>query len=232
MEQLAARHPHDPLTTPAQGHPAQARGPESVTTLVAGIHVESSTQAWSVKPRIAGSPVDISFAPLEREDLPMLARWLRTPHVQQWWPDPSDLASVTAKYLPLIEGTDRTEGFLINVDDLPIGFIQSYRFADEPEWSNVVAAAIEVRDAAGIDYLIGRKESTGRGLGSAALRSFVGALWHRHEEIATVVVAVQQANAPSWKALERAGVHRAWSGLLDTDDPSDQGPAYLYVIER
>ena len=47
-----------------------------------------------------------------------------------------------------------------------------------------------------------------------------------------VVVAVQQANRASWRALEGAGFRRQWEGLLVTDDLSDQGPAYLYVRYR
>jgi aminoglycoside 6'-N-acetyltransferase len=176
--------------------------------------------------------VGVSFTHLEEEHLQTISEWLGKPHVNRWWPDPSDLASVTAKYRPMIEGMDTTEGFVIVLDDEPIGYIQSYRLVDEPEWSKVVAVAIEVGDAAGIDYFIGREESTGLGLGTEAIREFVATLWDRYEGITAVVVAVQQANAPSWKALERVGFHRAWSGLLNTDDPSDQGPAYLYVKER
>jgi aminoglycoside 6'-N-acetyltransferase len=176
--------------------------------------------------------VGISFTPLEEKHLSTLAEWLGTPHVKRWWPDPSDLASVAAKYRPIIEGTDTTQGFVINHNGMPIGYIQSYRFVHEPDWKKVVAGAIDVRDAAGIDYFIGREELTGRGLGAEAIRRFVTTLWDRYEGITAVVVAVQQANSPSWRALERAGFQRVWSGLLDTDDPSDQGPAHLYVTVR
>jgi aminoglycoside 6'-N-acetyltransferase len=176
--------------------------------------------------------VAVTFSPLATEDLPMLATWLDAPHVKRWWPDPSDLASVTSKYAAMSEGRDSTQGFLILRDDLAVGFIQSYRIADEPDWARAVAVAVDGRDAVGIDYLIGVPEWTGRGLGTTAITAFVATLWDRYPGTRSVVVAVQQDNVASWRALERAGFARVWSGLLETDDPSDQGPAYLYVRDR
>ena len=176
--------------------------------------------------------VAIVFTPLGDGHLATLAEWLRSPHVSRWWPDPCELPQVTERYHPIVEGTDTAHGFVIELDDIPIGYIQSYRLADEPQWSATLAVAIELRDAAGIDYLIGAAEMTGRGYGTRAIREFVASLWQRYEDVSTVVVPVQQANVASWRALERAGFRRAWEGLLDTDEPGDQGPAYIYVFER
>ncbi len=174
----------------------------------------------------------LRFEPLRTEDLTTLARWLGTPHVTRWWPGPHDLASVTRAYQPLVDGTDTTSGFVILEDHTPIGFIQSYRIADEPDWRRAVSVAVDASDAAGIDYLIGEPGWLGRGIGSAAISQFVDLLWDRHPEVTAVVVGVQQANVASWRALERAAFKRLWSGQLDTDDPSDQGPAHLYARAR
>jgi RimJ/RimL family protein N-acetyltransferase len=83
-------------------------------------------------------------------------------------------------------------------------------------------------DGVGIDYFIGEEHETGRGVGSRAIRSFVDATLLTLRSSESVVVAVQQANVASWRALRRASCHRVWSGVLDSDDPSDQGPAHLY----
>jgi aminoglycoside 6'-N-acetyltransferase len=56
--------------------------------------------------------------------------------------------------------------------------------------------------------------------------------WVRHPDISAVVVAVHQDNPASWRALEGAGFHRVWEGTLDSDDPSDDGPGYLYLQRR
>ncbi len=165
----------------------------------------------------------------------MLAEWLAAPHVKAWWPEPHDLASVESRFLPVVQGPDPTEGFIILHDGTPVGYIQRYRLDDEPEWRRTVAPAVDALDEAtldeamGIDYLIGDPNLVGRGLGSRAISSFVDDLWKSCGDIRLVVVAVQQLNPASWHALEKAGFQRAWAGQLDTDDPSDQGPAFVYL---
>jgi aminoglycoside 6'-N-acetyltransferase len=176
--------------------------------------------------------VAFTFRSLVGADFERLSGWLRQPHVERWWPDPNDLASVTDKYQPLVDGTDQTRAYICYLGDRPIGYVQAYRLADEPAWQATVAAALGDLDAVGIDYLIGEVDLVGRGNGSAMIEAFVASVWRAYPEVLLVVVAVQQANAASWGALEHAGFTRAWQGRLDTDDPSDQGPAYLYRRER
>ena len=53
-----------------------------------------------------------------------------------------------------------------------------------------------------------------------------------YPEVDVVVAAPQQANVTSWRALEKAGFQRRWSGMLDSDEPEDEGPAHVYVIDR
>ncbi len=132
-----------------------------------------------------------------------------------------------------MQGVDTTEGFIIDNGRVPIGYIQRYRLAGEHEWRRTIAGAVNIPDeAAGIDYLIGEAAVIGRGLGSEAISAFVAELWKGFVDVTGVVVAVQQLNLPSWHALESAGFQRIWTGTLDTDDPSDQGPAYLYFRSR
>ncbi len=113
------------------------------------------------------------------------------------------------------------------------GIIQRYLVDDEPAWARAVTATGVVSGpAAGIDYLIGDPALTGRGYGTAAITAFTSLTFGRYPEAESVVAAPQQANAASWRVLERAGYVRWWSGQLDSDDPGDAGPAYLYGIRR
>ena len=176
------------------------------------------------------STYDIGFRPLLAGDLPLLAGWLGQPHVATWWCEPSDLAQVREKYLPCLDGRDPTELFLIESGGTPAGFIQRYLVADNPEWERALAAtgAADSALAAGIDYLIGDPALTGKGLGSAAIRQFTGLTFGRYPQAVSVLVDVSQANVASWRALEKAGYTRCWVGELDSNDPSDEGPSYLY----
>jgi aminoglycoside 6'-N-acetyltransferase len=194
----------------------------------------------------------MEFRPLQRSDFEQLAEWLGRPHVASWWREASDLPAVAAAYGPLVDGSDPTEGFILVREGQPVAFLQRYRLDDNPEWQRAIAFALAegvgVDDrsagagdgdegdpsaaAAGIDYLIGDEAMTGHGLGRQMIAAFVDLSWARYPDITGVVVAVDQANRASWRALEGAGFVRTWAGVLDSDDPSDAWPSYVYMKRR
>jgi aminoglycoside 6'-N-acetyltransferase len=174
----------------------------------------------------------VALRPLERSDLPLLTLWLGRPHVAQWWREPADLASVEARYGPMTDGSDPTDGFIVMSEGRPVGFMQRYLLDDNPEWQRAVAVGIGSVAAAGIDYLIGVETETGRGLGTQMIAALVVDCWTTLPDVQAVVVDVLQENRASWRALERAGFQRVWEGMLDSDDPSDDGPCFLYVSPR
>ena len=175
----------------------------------------------------------VTTRPLTATDLAQVSGWLAQPHVAHWWRDPADLASVRQAYQPSIDGDDPTEVFIIEAEGRAAGLIQRYLVDDEPAWARAVQATGAVSGcAAGIDYLIGEPALTGRGYGTAAIATFTALTLERYPQADAVIAAPQQANVPSWRALARAGYTRWWSGQLDSGDPGDAGPAYLYGIRR
>jgi aminoglycoside 6'-N-acetyltransferase len=182
----------------------------------------------------------VELRPMTRDDFPLLALWLRTPHVEAWFPwvhgsqdvDATAGETVEAEYGPCIDGLDPTELFVVEHEASPVGFIQRYRISDNPSWAAALAPALDATNAVGFDYAIGVLEATGRGIGSEAIRQLAVDTFDRSADVDSVVVAMQQANRPSWRALERVGFERHWAGLLDSPDPSDAGPSYVYVLQR
>lgn len=69
----------------------------------------------------------------------------------------------------------------------------------------------------------------GRGVGPEIIGQFIDDTWRQLPDVSTIAVSVQQANRQSWRALEKAGFRRAWEGMLESDDPSDAGPSYIYL---
>jgi aminoglycoside 6'-N-acetyltransferase len=176
--------------------------------------------------------LDLSFRPLRRDDFELLAEWLARPHVSQWWRDPYDAVSLEAHYGAAIDGRDPTEVFIIELGGAPIGLIQRYDTDDNQEWQRTLEAA-GVRDrSVGIDYLIGVENLIGKGIGPAAIDRFVVDTWRRYGDVSVITVAIQQANTRSWRAIEKSGFARVWSGLLASEDPSDDGPSYIYQRHR
>lgn len=62
--------------------------------------------------------------------------------------------------------------------------------------------------------------------------AFSADLFAAHPDIEVIVVAPQAANRASCRVLEKAGYERVWTGMLDSDDPSDAGLAAVYRLER
>ena len=174
---------------------------------------------------------EMAFRRLQFVDVPRLADWQGRPHVARWWREPADIASITSKYAPVLEGRDPTEVFVIEFEGEPVGLIQRYLLADNPEW--VAALGIEgIEDGAGIDYYVGEQRMLGRGFGNRAIAQFAGDTFVRYPAAAMVVAAPQQDNVASWRALEKAGFEWLAAKLLNSDDPSDAGPAYVYGLRR
>jgi len=127
-----------------------------------------------------------------------------------------------------VDGTDPARLFVIEEDGRPVGFIQCYRHADEPDWDR----AVGIPAAAGIDYLIGEPDRVGYGLGSRAIRVFAATVFDRYPDVSVVVAVPQAANEPSRRALERAGFRLVDVRDVESDDPGDAGPSAIYALER
>lgn len=171
----------------------------------------------------------VTFRELTEADFGLLADWLGRAHVQEWWRDSSAPAAVAKKYGRRIRGEEPTEVFVVGVDGADVGMIQRYRIRDHPEWLETLAGAgVDASEAAGIDYLLGDPAVVGRGVGSEMIRSFTGKLFADYKDVISVVVTPQAANAASCRVLEKAGYEQRWIGVLESDDPADDGTAVLY----
>jgi aminoglycoside 6'-N-acetyltransferase len=176
--------------------------------------------------------VSVAFRQLSRADLPQLSRWLEAPHVKRWWREPGDSESVEAAYGPAIDGADPTELLIAELDGSSIGMLQRYRLSDNPEYERALQPAGAPRPAVGLDYLIGEPELTGRGLGPLLIAQGSADAWTAYPDVVAIAVVVQVDNRPSWRALEKAGYRRTWSGIIDSGDPSDDGHSHVYVLDR
>ena len=175
----------------------------------------------------------VTFRPLVRADLPLLARWLAEPLVARWWAHDPSPAAVEADFGPVLDGADPTEIELACAEDRPFGLLQRYTFADNPEYGEELAPVFPVPDGAlSIDYLIGEPSMRGRRLGARTIAAFVGEGWARYPAARDVVVPVAAGNVASWRALERAGFTRVAEGPLTPDNPVDPPDHVVYRIGR
>jgi RimJ/RimL family protein N-acetyltransferase len=148
--------------------------------------------------------VRIGFRPLTADELPLLYEWLQRKHIQRWWTDRETYDEVVQHYLPAIEGSEPTDLYLILSEGMPVGFIQTYRVSDYPEYRDLVAVEDGV---AGVDLFVAEPELTGRGFGSEALRRFVADIVFSDPEIHACVADPDAENIASLRAFEKAGFH-------------------------
>ena len=170
-------------------------------------------------------PSRIGFEGLKGSHLPLVHRWLNSPHVSRWWyGEGSSYREVEEKYIPRIEGREPTEPYLILYGEKPIGFIQTYRISDHPEY----AEQVQVDGSADVDLFIGEKDFLHRGPGHHILRRFLAEVVFGDGETECCVIDPEPKNTAAIRAYERAGFRY----LKTIQVPREPEPEYLMKISR
>jgi len=168
----------------------------------------------------------ISFRPLTEHDLPLMHRWLNTEHVARWYrvrgaPRPT-LDWVTARYLPRIRGDDPTRSFVIMLGGRPVGYVQGYLIADDPEYS----ARVQVDEGAvGLDMFIGEPDVVYKGLGSHIVRRFLAEIVFQEMGALSCIIGPEPENAAAIRAYAKAGFR-----YLKTVHIPDGDAEYEYLM--
>ncbi|SFN65622.1 aminoglycoside 6'-N-acetyltransferase [Pseudonocardia ammonioxydans] len=163
----------------------------------------------------------------------MLGSWLAEPHVHRWWHHDTSPEAVERDFGPAMRGEEPAEDLVAEVGGTPVGLLQRCRWYDYPEYVAELAPIYEVPPGAvTIDYLVGRPEHTGRGLGPRILAAAVDAVWKRYRDAPAIVVPVVATNRASWRALERVGFRRVAFGDLPPDNPADPPLSYVHRLDR
>lgn len=145
------------------------------------------------------------FTTLTPADLPLLDRWLKAPHVREWWEDDEGLAEAEEAY-----ADPDTWQYIVHLGDRPIGYIQAYdphawpghHFGDQPP------------GARGVDQYIGEADLLNQGHGPAFIRQFCDRLIAAGAPV--VCTDPHPDNARAIRAYEKAGF-ATYGGPVDTD---------------
>jgi aminoglycoside 6'-N-acetyltransferase len=86
-----------------------------------------------------------AFRPMSVADLPTIRRWLETPHVSQWWHDPSEQFELVSGDL---DHPDMTQ-FIVTADTREFAYLQCY---DISAWN--VGFGPQPDGTRGLDQLI------------------------------------------------------------------------------
>jgi aminoglycoside 6'-N-acetyltransferase len=170
---------------------------------------------------------------LAAEDLALLAEWLREPQVARWWNHGTSAEAVERDFGPSVRGEEPGEDLIVSVDGEPVGLLQRSLIRDYPGELAEFAAVVDVpADAVELDYLIGTAARRGHGLGARMIAAAVQDTWGAYPGASAVLVAVVAANVASWRALEKAGLHRIAEAPMEPDNPLDDPLHYVYRADR
>jgi len=153
-----------------------------------------------------------AFRPMSARDLPAIRRWLGTPHVSQWWHDPSEQFELVSGDL---ENPDMAQ-FIVAADEREFAYLQCYNLS---AWNTGFGP--QPQGTRGLDQFIGEADMLDRGHGSAFIRTFADALLAGGTP--RLVIDPDPANARAIRAYEKAGFRRG--RVVDTPD----GPTLLMV---
>lgn len=149
----------------------------------------------------AGTAAELVLRPLARADFPLVVDWLARPHVAEWWGPPLDPAGVEKEFGPSVDGTDPTEVFVATEGGAPIGLVQIYRLADNPDYRR----AVGVHDGAGVDLFVAEADRRGQGLGPRLIAQALTLIWAHYPEVRRAMAGPSVRNLRSHRAFERAG---------------------------
>lgn len=174
----------------------------------------------------------IELRPLVADDLPLVASWLREPHVARWWlaetTTEAELEKIAARVAEPADNPTRMLAILERSDSqpnaVPIGWCQWYPYDAYPAEADAVGARA---GDCGIDYAIGEPGAIGRGQGTELIAALVEEV-RRHHPDCGVIVNPDARNMASRRVLERNGFSLITVRSVATEPTDD--PVAMYRL--
>lgn len=155
----------------------------------------------------------IRFRPLAEADLDMMARWLRAPHVAEWWHRAEKQVEQMRSHID----DPTVSPFVVLLEDMPFGYIQLCDLDFERDKEPVLGS--QPKGTFGIDQFIGPADMIGHGLGTRLVSAM--AEQALNSGATRVLVDPHPDNTAAIRAYEKAGFVRLGTFSMTS------GPALL-----
>lgn len=162
----------------------------------------------------------ISFQPLTAEHIPLLRKWLKEPHVAEFWQEPEDEEEFRQRFLHRLQERG-VRPYIFYFDHQPIGYIQDYEACTVGGgwWPDAKPGTF------GVDQFIGEPDFINRGFGTKLIKEFVYLLFAQ-PQVKEIITDPDPKNARAIRAYEKVGFKRV--GEIKTPG----GDALLLRLDR
>ena len=168
--------------------------------------------------------IKIGIRRLLSSDLHLMHKWLNRDHVSRWYgKQKPTYEAVVQKYGAKIDGQDQSDPFLISYAGSPIGYIQTYRIADHPEYNRHVR--VDDRTA-GVDLFIGDDAYIHKGFGTRVLAKFLAKVVFSDEGITNCLIGPEPENRAAIRSYQKVGFRHIKTVCI----PGEPEPEYLMCL--
>ncbi|KQC14344.1 MAG: hypothetical protein APR63_05765 [Desulfuromonas sp. SDB] len=172
--------------------------------------------------------LQVKFIPLKPDHLNLLYKWLNLDHVAKWYGKGRNYQfyrNVEDHYLPRTRDICSTKAFIIYIDQNSIGYIQTYKITDYPDYNKHIQAD---NNSAGMDLFIGDENYLHRGLGPEIIKKFLNEVVFKIFDVEKCIIGPELANKAAIKAYQKAG----FSYWKTVKIPDEAEPEYLMILKN
>jgi ribosomal protein S18 acetylase RimI-like enzyme len=147
--------------------------------------------------------------------------------VHEWYDKDKEntIEEVTKRYDPQIHGKEPTDCYLVLYENAPVGYIQTYKVNDWPEFGDYVGYDDHT---ASVDLFIGEGSFMGRGLGNLMLKKFLKEIVFANPDITTCIIGPEPNNKRGIHSYQKAGF--TYARTVQVGQEPD--PTYIMEIRR
>ncbi|WOO86510.1 GNAT family N-acetyltransferase [Mollicutes bacterium LVI A0039] len=147
--------------------------------------------------------MDINFSKLKITDIPLIHKWVNTEAVIKGYSyNPTTIEETEQEYIAKINKVDPVEAYLIEVDNVKIGYVQIHRMIDFPKYYTEIGGD---DFTAGFDIFIGENEYLNKGYGTKIIYKVLEELIFSNPHITNCIILPTSSNSRAIKAYQKSG---------------------------
>lgn len=158
----------------------------------------------------------INFKRLTVSDLEYMYKWLNCDFVIEWYGKKKwTFKEIEEKYIPYINNEMPTQGYIILYGEIPIGYIQTYKIHDYPDYARFVDID---ENASGLDVFIGEHEYFHKGLGKYIISKFLKEIVFTISNAVSCILGPEPKNKVAIRTYEKVGFKYVKTIYVDDED--------------